>query len=120
GDEIRIRAQLRISLGQFRQGRHQGLGYVQAAVVAEAAMGIGIGVVVVDMPGHVCIVRVALMKARILSWLLMPGADSMPLDTSTAHGCTRSMACSTLRGSSPPARISGFSRCAGIRDQSNA
>ena len=47
----------------------------------------------------------------------MPGADSMPLETSTPHGSTVVTASNTLPGSRPPASRIGACRSVGSRDQ---
>src|SRR5262245_12207004 len=44
------------------------------------------------------------MKAAVFAGSLMPGADSMPLATSTPHGSTSAIAVATLSGARPPAR----------------
>ena len=49
----------------------------------------------------------AAAKAVISSWSLIPGADSTPLATSTAHGRVRSIASPTFSAVRPPARIKG-------------
>ena len=97
GDEGRIVAQRAIGRAQFRQRRHQRLRDVAAAVGAEVSVGVGIRVVVVDFHVHVhrlavivqaslaaSAARTASTKRRIFAASLMPGADSMPLETSTA------------------------------------
>ena len=58
GNEIGILAQAQIGLAQFRQRFHQGFGDIQAAVVAEAAMRIGILRVIDGRGGCVGIERV--------------------------------------------------------------
>ena len=47
--------------------------------------------------------RASILAARAGSFL--PGRDSTPLATSTANGCASAMACATLSGVMPPARI---------------
>ena len=50
----------------------------------------------------------------------MPGADSMPEDTSTAHGARTVISPCTLSGVKPPATIAGLVLSVGRRVQSNA
>ena len=47
------------------------------------------------------------MNASTFAGSLIPGADSTPEATSTAHGCTAAMPSATFSGVSPPDRISG-------------
>ena len=49
----------------------------------------------------------AVMNRRIMAGDFVPGEDSTPLATSTAAGCTMSMAAATFSGVSPPASTSG-------------
>src|SRR5918999_1854625 len=90
---------------KFGQGRHQRLGDVLAAVGAEAVLDRGGAH---DGTAEPC---AAAMKASTLTGSLMPGADSTPEATSTAHGRAAATASATLPGSRPPERIIGTLEC---------
>ena len=97
GDEGRIDACGVVGGGQFLQRPDQGLGDEAAAEAAEMAVGIGVGVEIDAAAGASGLAtatqsvwqsarRTSSTKRRILSPSLIPGALSMPLDTSTPHG----------------------------------
>src|SRR5690606_28489707 len=149
-DEPGVRARGVVGRRQFLQRPDQGFGDEAPAVAAEVAARIGPGVVVdrrgrrrarwirvahvpiplaLAAPGAPASMsgstwqsarRTSSTNSRMRSPSLIPGEVSMPLDTSTPQGSVRSTASNTLPASRPPARITGLTRPAGIRDQSKS
>src|SRR5262249_7216541 len=109
GHEFRIVAVALVRVAQFPQRVHQRLGDEDAAVGSEMARRIG-QVVWLHQLNKESAARTAAKNRRIFSTLLMPGASSMPLDTSTACGRTVAIACPTFDSVSPPASTSGLFR----------
>ena len=74
GPEVGGRPRLDPRRLELRERRHQRLRHVLAAV----------GAVAVSERAHATLASTASKKARMRSWSLTPGADSTPLETSTA------------------------------------
>ena len=116
GLEGRVGLGRRIGAVELEHQRHQGLGDIKAAVVAESALRVGIGRIVV---GFVWTVhwaregfegwsiqarRTASRKLAIRPASFSPAPRSTPEETSTRGARVMAMASVTFQGSRPPAR----------------
>ena len=93
---------------EIEHQRHQRLGDIASAELAEMAAIIGLGTEGIDQGIKVRVHRrAALQKAAILSTFLIPGALSTPEEVSTSGAPVRRIASATLAGVRPPARPQG-------------
>ncbi len=124
---VQLLVELRIGLGgaiglvEVQHQRHQGLGHIAPAELAEAPVGVGIGVEIVgdgSLDVHFGSIlgwaraharRTASRNAVMRCGSFTPGPRSTPEETSAIGARDSRMASATFQGSSPPARNHG--RC---------
>src|SRR5712692_910361 len=96
---------------ELLEGTHQSLGHIAAPVRAKTATSIGPSLLTHLVCGAQANApeadSAASMNSRSFTLSLRPGADSTPLETSTAAGRAERMASATLSGRKPPASTMG-------------
>src|SRR5581483_1959130 len=107
-DELRIVLEPCVRVRERAQRLHQRLGHELAAVRAEMSASVR-QVVFHERCVARSAARTASTKSRIFAESFTPGFSSMPLDTSTAAGCSRAMPSPTFAAFNPPASTIGLS-----------